>query len=218
MAKWEGIENLDKCQMASKRTHNSAYRGQRIFYCSFQLPRRQKQGLRWRPFFNSAGLFLKEWIERFNPDKEFLSSAPMWIRLYLLPLEYWEEESLKAIGNVLGDFVKVAEETKTHRYTSYMRICIYMDLKQAFPDTVSPSHEDVEWIQLIDYEHVPFRCRKCHDLGHLFRDCPLNSKPSGQSTQENPAPDGFTKVVNRRRGNKKSMNSTKMTPADLSKP
>lgn len=110
-------------------------------------------------FFNSAGLFLREWIDRFNSDKEDLSWATVWIRLYSLPWEYWEEESLKEIGNALGDFVKVAEDTKTQRYTSYARICIYVDLKQPLPDTVSLSHEDVEWIQLIDYEHVPFRCR-----------------------------------------------------------
>ena len=129
-------------------------------------------------FFNSIGLFLREWIERFNPDKEDLSWAPVWIRLYSLPLEYLEEDSLKAIGKVLGDLVKVAEDTKTQRYTSYVRICVYMDMKQPLPDTVSLCHEDVECIQLIDYEHVPFRCRKCHELGHLFRYCPLNSKPS----------------------------------------
>lgn len=115
--------------------------------------------------------------------------------------------------NQRTDFVKIAEETKMHRYTSYARICVYMDLKQALPDTVSLFHEDVEWIQLIDYEHVPFRCRKCHDLGHLYRDCPLNSKPSVQNTQENPTPDGFTKVLNRRRGNKKSVISTKTPPS-----
>ena len=38
--------------------------------------------------FNSAGLFLREWIDRFNLDKEDLSWAPVWIRLYSLPWEY----------------------------------------------------------------------------------------------------------------------------------
>eukprot|EP00253_Pinus_taeda_P005524 PITA_05524 len=64
-------------------------------------------------FFNADGLFLKGWVERFNPDTVDLSWAPVWIRLYSLPNEFWGEESLKAIGNTLGDFVKAAEETKT---------------------------------------------------------------------------------------------------------
>ena len=112
-------------------------------------------------FFNSAGLYLKGWVERFNPDKEDLSYAPVWIRLYSLPWEYWEEKSLQEIGNAIGEFVKIAEETKLCGYTSYARICVYMDLKQPLPDTVSFFHEDYEWTQVIDYEHVPFRCRKC---------------------------------------------------------
>jgi len=51
-----------------------------------------------------------------------------------------------------------------------------MCLDKALLDSVSLSHRDYEWIQPLDYEHVPFRCRKCHAIGHLFRDCPLNSK------------------------------------------
>eukprot|EP00253_Pinus_taeda_P033046 PITA_33046 len=172
-------------------------------------------------FFNSAGLFLREWVARFNPDKEDLSYAPVWIRLYSLPWEYWGEDSLKSIGSALGDFVKVAEETNAVRHTtyaSYARICVYMDLKQPLPDTMRLFHEDQDWIQVIDYEHVPFRCRKFHVIGHLFRDCPLNIKPPTQNTQAQQSQDGFTKVPNRRRGNKKTMNPPKRTPEEKSKP
>ncbi len=132
-----------------------------------------------------------------------MSSAPVWIRLYSLPWEYWEETSLKEIRNSIGEFVRVAEETRLCLHTSYARICVYMDLKQPLPDTVSFFHEDTEWVQVIDYEQVPFRCRRCHDIGHLYRDFPLNKTPN------NPPNDGFTKVVNRRRGNKKATNGPK---------
>jgi len=145
----------------------------------------------------------------FNPDKEYLSCSPIWIRLYSLPWEYWEENSLQDIGNSLGQFIKVAEETKLCRYTSYARICVYMDLKKALLDMVGLFYEDVEWIQLIYYEHVPFRCRKCHDLGHLYRDCPLNRKPPPQMDPDNLTSDRFTKVMNHRRGHKKSIANTK---------
>lgn len=97
--------------------------------------------------------------------------------MYSLPLEYWDEESLKAIGNGLGEFIKAAEETKLLRYTSYAHICVYMKLGKALMDLVSLLHDEFEWIQPIDYEHVPFRCRRCHAHGHLFHDCPLNAPP-----------------------------------------
>lgn len=169
-------------------------------------------------FFNSAGLYLKAWVEIFNPDKEDLTCAPVWIRLYSLPSEYWEEKSLQEIGNALGKYVKSAEETKSCRYTSYARICVYMDLKQPLPDTVSFFHEDSEWIQVIYYEHVPFRCRKCHDIGNLYRDCPQNKKPLSQDSSDNQNIDGFTRVTNRRRGKKKATGNPKANPGNKTMP
>lgn len=109
-------------------------------------------------FFNSAGLYLREWIPRFNPDKEDLTWALVWIRMYSLPDEYWDEDILKDIGNGLGEYIKAAEETKLCKYTSYARICVFMCLDKALPESVSLSHRDEEWIQPLDYEHVPFRC------------------------------------------------------------
>lgn len=84
-----------------------------------------------------------------------------------------------------------------------------MSLDKALPNSVSLSHDDYEWIQPLDYEHVPFHCRKCHAHGHLFRDCPLNAKanvsdPSDLSTQ-----DGFTKVPSRKWGHKKPASGKK---------
>lgn len=87
-----------------------------------------------------------------------------------------------------------------------------MDLKQPLPDTIRLFHEDHDWIQVIDYEHVPFRCRGCHTLAHLFRDCPLNIKADAPSKQEPQTQDGFTKVTNRRRGHKKNTATPKGKP------
>eukprot|EP00253_Pinus_taeda_P003441 PITA_03441 len=137
-------------------------------------------------FFNDVGLYLRYWVEIFNPDKEDLSWAPVWIRLYSLPLEYWDEASLQDIGNGLGEFVKVSKETKLRRYTSYAHICVYMHLNNALPDAVSLFHDDFEWIQSIDHEHVPF----CYA-------------------------DGFTKVSHCRKNLRKSRSNPKTSTDNL---
>jgi len=157
-------------------------------------------------FFNLAGLYLREWAARFNPDKEDLSWAPIWIRMYSLPEEYWDEESLRDIGNGLGEFIKAAEEMKMPKYTSYACICIFMCLDKALPDSVCLSHDGYEWNQALDYEHVPFRYCKFHALGHLFRDCPLNAKPQTANPSDMQNQEGFTKVSNRKRLHRKRSN------------
>lgn len=117
------------------------------------------------------------------------------------------------IGNNLGVFIKATEETKTRRYTSYAWICVQMHLTKALVDSVSLFHDDFEWIQTLDYEHIPFRCRKCHEHGHLFKDCPLNLQPKTPVNDTNKDSEGFTKVPNRQRHAKKNSRS----PRELQK-
>lgn len=92
---------------------------------------------------------------------------------------------------------------KLRRYTSYARICVFIRLYKALPDSVSLFHDDYEWIQPLDYEHVPFCCHKCHAHGHLFRDCPLNAKANASDPSDMLTQDGFAKVPSRKRAHKK---------------
>jgi hypothetical protein len=148
-------------------------------------------------FFNSAGLFLRFWTERFSPDKEDFTMAPVWIRLYSLPQEFWLEEILMGIGNTLGQYVRASEATRQRKYTSYARICVYMNISKALPGAVTLEYQDEDWQQTLDYEHIPFRCRRCHEHGHLYRDCPLIKQVT--KANDTMQKDGFTTVTSKRR-------------------
>lgn len=80
---------------------------------------------------------------------------------------------VEAIDNKLGIFVKIAEATKRERYTSYAHICVYLDILNPLPGELCLVSHDEEWVETIDYEHIPFRCHKCHMHGHIFKDFPL---------------------------------------------
>jgi len=138
--------------------------------------------------------------------------------MYSLLEEYWDEESLRDIGNGLGEYIKAAEETKMRKYTSYACIYIFMRLDKALPDSVSLSHDDYEWTQPLDYEHVPFRYRKCHAHGHLFKDYPLNAKSQSPDSSDMQTQDGFTKVTSRKRSHRKPSNGKKTQPEAASFP
>jgi len=72
----------------------------------------------------------------FVPEQETFTSVPIWVRLYSLPLDYWQMESLTSIGNKLGRYVKTSEATRRGKYTSFARICVEMDLSRALLDDV----------------------------------------------------------------------------------
>jgi hypothetical protein len=140
----------------------------------------------------------------------------VWIRLYLLPQDYWDNETLKDIGNTLGNFVKIADQTKTNKYTSYVRICIYMHIAKSLSDSICLSHEDTEWIQTLNYEHVPFRCHKCHKHGHLFRDFPQNKKTTAPKDATFSDEEGFHTIPTRRRNTRKPHTAAKSKDSSTS--
>lgn len=75
-------------------------------------------------FYAAVRLYMLPWMMNFVPERETFTSVPVWIRLYLLPLDYWQPESLKTIGNKLGHFVKISETTLKGKYASFARICV----------------------------------------------------------------------------------------------
>jgi len=125
-------------------------------------------------FHNNAGLFMRYWEECYNPDKEKFLAALVWVRLFGLPMDFSDPEILEGIRNTIGSFIKIAESTEKGRYTSYARICVYMNIANRISGVVGLEYHEEMWQQTLDYEHIPFRCRKCHEYGHLFKEFPLN--------------------------------------------
>ena len=107
---------------------------------------------------------------------ERMLEALIWVRLFGLPVEFWNPKILEGIGNTIGAFVKVADTTRRGKFTSYARIRVYMNIAEPLPEHIELEYHDSVWQQPLDYEHIPFRCRFCHEYGHLARKCPLNKE------------------------------------------
>ena len=131
---------------------------------------------------------MRYWEECYNPDKEKFLVTPIWVRLFELPMDFWDPEILGGIENTIGSFVKIAETTKKGRYTSYARICVYMNISDSNPDTVELEYHEEVWQQTLDYEHIPFRCRRCHEYGHMFKECPLNTEEEERRNKQKKKP------------------------------
>jgi len=78
-----------------------------------------------------------------------------------------------------------------------------MYLSRALPEAIILEVYDDEWVQTVDYEHIQFRCRKCHEHGHLFGDFPENIMEGKVKTAEDKNHEGFTKVGSKGKGGKR---------------
>lgn len=78
-----------------------------------------------------------------------------------------------------------------------------MHLTKELTGSLSLFHDDYEWVQTLDYEHIPFCCRNYHEHGHLFKDFPLNLQSKISASETNKDVEGFTKVPSHRKQTKK---------------
>lgn len=205
--------------METSRSYRPQTGGQGVFYNNLHKRGRQEHDIRRRALFFEQCRTVHEILgERYSPDKEKLLEAPIWVRLFGLPDEFWDLETLEGIGNTIRKFVKIAEATKRGKYNSFARICVYMNLAEPIPDTVEVEYHDEVWKQLVDYEHIPFRCRNCHEYDHLYKQCPLNNEEEPKKSQEAVA-GGFQQVTRKRRQNKEGPRSQSQgKPAPMTSP
>jgi len=77
-----------------------------------------------------------------------------------------------------------------------------MDRSGALPDELILEVYDEEWVQIVDYEHIPFICCICHKHGHLFSDCPLNEIENNNKATTMKDTNSFHKVNHKGKGGK----------------
>jgi hypothetical protein len=53
-------------------------------------------------------------------------------------------------------------------------ICIEFSLEKGFLEAVQITLDNRKHIQLVDYEKLPFKCKKCHEYGHFTKNYPKN--------------------------------------------
>lgn len=128
-------------------------------------------------------VMLKRWDPLFDPEREQLGSGPIWVRLPGLPWQFWTPYVFKRIGDTLGTYLEHDRSYEKTGIRTMARILVHLDTRPGLEEKITLHHSHVSRKQLLDYEGVPFRCRRCHKIGHLYKDCPLNSGVISEDTK-----------------------------------
>jgi hypothetical protein len=118
-----------------------------------------------------SSLMLKRWRVAFDPITEHFQHRHLWVLLPRLPIHFWTEGAMKAIGNALGRFISLDNSSLQNSSRKLGRILVEIDIHEGLPKIL-----DIEWRghhikQRLDYQGIPFRCNICHCTGHLQKDC-----------------------------------------------
>lgn len=127
-------------------------------------------------FFGKRPILFKRWTPLFDAQKEKMGESPVWVKLPGLPLQFWTDSVFVSIGNTLGTFLEADKSYIQTKDRSVARILVSLNPREGLADAMTLHYRDLEFLQTLDYEHLPFRCNRCHECGHLAKECPLGHR------------------------------------------
>jgi hypothetical protein len=116
------------------------------------------------------GMYLNKWTPYFSPENDIPSAVPVWVRLSFLPLHCWNDETLRNIDNSLGKYIDHVEPREGLQACA--RLCVEVDLEKGLPEAIQLNLDNWSYIQQVDYEKIPFKCKACHEYGHFAKNVP----------------------------------------------
>ncbi|XP_050255268.1 uncharacterized protein LOC126701193 [Quercus robur] len=110
-------------------------------------------------------------------ESTWFPSVAVWVRLYELPIEYYEVEVLQQIG---GNSASLDMHTTTEARGRYARICVQVDISKPLITSVRIGQRN----QPVVYEGVSKLCFSCGWLGHRKETCQYTIKPPSPPPKE----------------------------------
>lgn len=102
-----------------------------------------------------------------------ITRTPIWIRFIDLPLNFWSTQTLEAMRNSIGKFLKIDIDRAMLRLDTFAHICVEEDMNKGFPDKFFLKWINSKWMVQLDYENTTFCCGTCHQIGHIQDTFPL---------------------------------------------
>ncbi|KAK9999329.1 hypothetical protein SO802_018932 [Lithocarpus litseifolius] len=94
-------------------------------------------------FISEQFLSIRRWEANFKPSEAQVSSVAVWVRLNELPIEYYDGEVLREIGNALGKVLRVDTHTAIEARGRYARLCVQVDAEAR--DTLEGGQSEVAY-------------------------------------------------------------------------
>lgn len=123
-------------------------------------------------------LLAKPWHFDFDPLSEKFNKIPVWVRLRNLPLHLWADSFFDEIGDAIGSFIMVDNDSNGLYHTTFARILVELDVSMGLPAEIAINSSCGNWVQTLDIEGIPFRCRRCFKTSHAAGNCGLEKKTS----------------------------------------
>ena len=86
------------------------------------------------------------------------------LKLPSLPMEFWSVQAIIVNGDLLGKIILV-DDCLMSDHRSVARVLIDLDVHGGLYESLDLVIGDNVYSHLLDYQHMPFRCTRCHVYG-----------------------------------------------------
>ena len=141
----------------------------------FAVNLEEEADLRWIQsqcwHIDHSPLLLKPWSPLFDASRERVDVLPIWVRLPALPLHFWDLYHFRRIGEILASFLEADLSFLETKEKKVARILVNINLREGLAESINLEWGPMIIPQILDYENVLFRCRRCHVYGHPASAC-----------------------------------------------
>nr|POE91691.1 uncharacterized protein CFP56_53058 [Quercus suber] len=143
--------------------------GYDFYSVRFSLKKYLNSVLEKGPWFIGGHFFsIRPWEPYFKPKTANVTSMAVWVRLHALPMELYETEVLKQIGDSIGKVLRIDSQTAMEARGKYARLCLQIDINKPLINTVLIGRFE----QPVTYEGIQKLCFPCGRIGHKKDVCP----------------------------------------------
>ena len=120
-------------------------------------------------------------MPNFKPDVANITSMAVWVRLPHLPIEYYNAEALKEIGQAIVTVFRIDTHTTLESRARYARLCVQVNINKPLIYTILIGN----FQQQVLHEGISKLCFSCGRVGHRHEVCqytiktPSLDKPDG---------------------------------------
>lgn len=99
-----------------------------------------------RTLYLRPGVFrLSQWTQNFNPNLQKQTNSQIWVKLFELPMEYWEPRFLMDIVGRIRESLRIDPRTPRKELGTYARILVDVNFANSLPEEILVQRERLEY-------------------------------------------------------------------------